>query len=128
MTGAIKLGTEITINGIPMRVQRINVNHNEILDSSAELQLLESVITDARHPSCKSTFTPLKEETMSTSSKIKELTLDEDTRLLRKYDIVNNQGDLTEEGTKVLFAHLFDENKAAIVDKLKALDKADEAA
>lgn len=65
---------------------------------------------------------------MKTSSRIKELALDEDTRLLRKYEVIDTENNLTEEGSEVLLSLLFEQNKAAVIEKLKALEKADEEA
>lgn len=59
---------------------------------------------------------------MSIVSKIKELALDADTKLLKKYNVIDEARELTEEGKEVLLQHLFEQNKDAIVAKLKEVD------
>lgn len=67
----------------------------------------------------ETTTTTKEEPEMSVSSKIKELSLNADDKLLREYGVVDDDGDLTCEGKRVLENLLFEENKAAIVAKLK---------
>lgn len=59
---------------------------------------------------------------MNVLAKIKELALDADTKLLKKYHIIDEARELTEEGKEVLLNHLFEQNKAAIVAKVKDVD------
>lgn len=64
---------------------------------------------------------------MSTVKKLKELAMSADDKLLRKYEVVNECGELTCEGKEVLMDVLFEQNKKAVVDQLKALDAEEKA-
>lgn len=65
----------------------------------------------------------LVEETgMSLVSKVKQLAKNKDTRLLEEYGVINGGGALTGEGQELLIEHLFEVNRADIVEKIKALD------
>lgn len=57
--------------------------------------------------------------------RVKDLALTDDERLLRKYNVVFEDGTLSSTGTDLLLATLFENNKQAIVDKLKAVEKAE---
>ena len=59
--------------------------------------------------------------------RIKNLTLSKDDKLLRKYGLIDECGDLTEDGDIALTDILFTENKdklVAIAEKLEVEDKA----
>lgn len=60
---------------------------------------------------------------MSTISKLKKLTLTKEERLLRKWDIHNDCGDLTEEGKEVLWTIVEAAHKEELVKKITELDK-----
>jgi hypothetical protein len=73
---------------------------------------------------CPFTTKTLKEEKkMSVVSKIKQLTLSKDDRLLRKYEIVSDCGDLTDDGQEVLWSILLETHKAELVKRVKELDE-----
>jgi hypothetical protein len=59
---------------------------------------------------------------MSTTTQLKELKLTDDERLLRKYNILDTEGNLTEEGARVTRDYAFTEHKTAILADLKTLD------
>lgn len=61
----------------------------------------------------------------SLAKKVKDLALSDDDRLLRKYNVVREDGTLTTEGMSVLLNVLFEENKTSIIEKLKALETAE---
>jgi hypothetical protein len=71
---------------------------------------------------------PKEEPEMSVSSKIKELSKDSDSKLLAKYGVTNDCGELTSEGKQVLWDMLFSEYKTAMVEKLKELEAAEKKA
>jgi hypothetical protein len=62
---------------------------------------------------------------MSLVKSIKELTLSTDDRLLRKYGVVTETGDLTETGESLLILKALETYKDAIVADLKALEAAE---
>src|ERR1039458_4940829 len=64
----------------------------------------------------------MSDSTENVAQKLELLGLDEPERLLRKYGILNEQGHLTDEGTKVLWRHLFKANKTAVVAELQKLE------
>lgn len=66
-----------------------------------------------------------EEKEMSTYQKLKDLTKGADQKLLEKYDILDSEGDLTEEGYRVTLAKLFENVKNDIVADLKKVDEAD---
>ena len=68
-----------------------------------------------------------KDDSMSVVSKIKSLTLSRGERLLRKYDLVSDCGDLTEEGREVLDSILLSEYKDKLIERVTELDKEEKA-
>ena len=64
---------------------------------------------------------------MSVVSKLKQLALSKEDRLLRQYDIVSDCGDLTEDGQEVLWGILLAANKAELVSRVKELDEEEKA-
>lgn len=65
-----------------------------------------------------------EEKQMSdTLTKLNNKKLDEDTRLLRKYGIVDKEGSITQEGHDVLTQMVFDQNKEKLVASLKDLEE-----
>lgn len=69
-----------------------------------------------------------EEENMTVVSKIRELSKDSDSKLLAKYGIISDCGELTSEAKQVLWDMLFEEKKEAIVAKLKELEAAEKKA
>ena len=67
-----------------------------------------------------------KENPMSLSTKLRKLTLNASDRLLQDQGIVTETGELTGEGEEFVTQVLFEENKALIVEKLKAIVAAEE--
>lgn len=59
----------------------------------------------------------------SISNKIKDLTLSPTDRKLRKHGLEDDCGNLTDEGQKVLLNHLWNNNKAVVVNQLKDIEK-----
>ena len=72
-------------------------------------------------------ITKLKENKMSVVEKIKQLSLSKGDRLLRKYELVDERGDLTDEGREVLDSILLAEYKDQLVAKVEELDKAEKS-
>jgi hypothetical protein len=64
-----------------------------------------------------------KEKKMSVVSKIKQLTLSKEDRLLRKYELVSDCGDVTDEGQEVLWSIILETHKAELVKRVKELDE-----
>lgn len=62
---------------------------------------------------------------MNVVKKLKALSLDKGDRLLRKYGIVSETGDLTTEGKEVLWNILLQEKKAELVAKVEELEAAE---
>jgi hypothetical protein len=62
---------------------------------------------------------------MNVVKKLKALSLDKGDRLLRKYGIVSETGDLTAEGKEVLWNILLQEKKTEIVSKVEELEAAE---
>lgn len=79
------------------------------------------------HPNCKSTinYDYEGENEMSTLQRLAALSLDDDTRLLRKYDIIDEENYVTQEGAKVLVQVVLEEYKEKVIEKLKKLDEED---
>lgn len=61
----------------------------------------------------------------SVINKLKELNLSPDEKLLQNYNIVDKQGNLTQEGKDLVANNSFNDQKTAIVTQLKALAKAE---
>lgn len=59
---------------------------------------------------------------MNVVKRIKNLGLSKEDKLLRKYQMVDQAGDLTADGKEAIWTLLFDANKAALVTKLKQLE------
>lgn len=59
--------------------------------------------------------------------RIKNLTVDADTKLLRKYDLEDDCGDLTSDGEEVLMAILHADNRDKLVAKAKEIQAEDKA-
>lgn len=68
-----------------------------------------------------------KEKKMSVVAKLKSLTLTKGERLLRKYDLVSDCGDLTDEGREVLDSILLTEYKDKLIERVTELDKEEKA-
>lgn len=64
---------------------------------------------------------------MSIVSRIRNLTQTKEEKLRQKYNIVNDCGDRTQEGTDVLLDILFEQNAGEIDSKLAEIDKEDKA-
>jgi hypothetical protein len=64
----------------------------------------------------------MSDSTGNVVEKLELLGLDEPERLLRRYNVVDETGQLTDEGQIVLIRHLFKANKTAIVAQLKQLE------
>lgn len=58
------------------------------------------------------------------AKRIKDLDLSEDDRLLRKYKVVYDNGEVTSTGQELLFQCLLDDYKETLVEQLKALEEA----
>lgn len=58
-------------------------------------------------------------------SKLKDLNLTEDDRLLRKYGLVDECNNLTDEGTEVLRNLLFEKYRTDVVAQLKQIETAE---
>ena len=72
-------------------------------------------------------ITKTRENKMSVVEKIKQLALPKGDRLLRKYELVDEAGDLTDEGREVLDGILLAEYKDQLVAKVEELDKAEKS-
>lgn len=68
-----------------------------------------------------------KESNMSIVNKVRELARSKDDKLLIKHDVINPEGPLTKYGQDLVLDYLFEQNKAAIVAKVEAVDKAEKA-
>lgn len=142
----IKPRTIVSLNGIEMEVTDFTIAYDKLQDADWKLSPftlyqpygevtgtinLRHLPPDLAHPKCKSTITPFtgkeSNDMTNTSQKIKELSLDEDTRLLRKHNVINTEGDITGNGVDVLIDLLLEENRDKVVAKLKALDAAEAA-
>lgn len=69
-----------------------------------------------------------EKDNMSTLSKLTELKLTPEKRLLKKYEIVDNNGNLTEEGRNVVLARIFEDKKDEITKDLKELEESEKKA
>lgn len=64
-----------------------------------------------------------KEATMSdVVSKVRNINLSPDVRLLKKYGVVNDAKELTEDGKALIWDLLFEQNRGAIVSSLETLE------
>jgi hypothetical protein len=64
-----------------------------------------------------------EESPQELSRKVVELDLESDERLLRKYNVVNLDGTLTETGRILLLNVIFEENREEVIEKLEELEK-----
>lgn len=64
---------------------------------------------------------------MNITKQLKDLTLSKGDRLLRKYELVDDCGDITEDGTEVLLQMLLEDYKEALIAKVTELDKEQKA-
>lgn len=55
--------------------------------------------------------------------RVRDAELSDSDKLLRKYGVLNRAGNLTESGKELLLDMLFDENEAAIVERLELIDQ-----
>jgi len=62
------------------------------------------------------------EKDMNLVEKVKNLKLSAADKLLRKHDVVDAEGDLTETGQELIWAKLLDKFKDELVADLKAVD------
>lgn len=69
---------------------------------------------------------PTEVKDMDTYNKLKNLELDDDTRILREFNIENSEGEITETGRSVLLHMLYSEKRKAIVAKLRDAKTYDE--
>ena len=67
-------------------------------------------------------LTKPKEEKMSLLTKLKKLTLPKDEKLLRKYGVVDEAGNLTDEGIDVVLDKIFETVRKDVVADLEKLD------
>lgn len=65
------------------------------------------------------------EKNMNLVDKVKNLKLSAADKLLRKHDVVDAEGDLTETGQELIWAKLLDAYKVDLVADLKAVDAAE---
>src|SRR5580765_1632135 len=77
------------------------------------------------HPNCRSTIVSNRGEGMNTLKRIANLDVDADTRLLRKYDIVDDEGFVTQEGARVLLQVVLSDYKEKLIERLKQLEDDD---
>lgn len=82
---------------------------------------------DMRYPDepCEAVCKDTGYDGNSLAKKVKDLSLTEDERLLRKYRVVHEDGTLSPTGIDLLLTTLFEENKQSLVEKLKAVEKAE---
>lgn len=64
---------------------------------------------------------------MNLVDKVKNLKLSAADKLLRKHDVVDAEGDLTETGQELIWAKLLDAYKEDLVADLKAVDAAEKS-
>jgi hypothetical protein len=62
---------------------------------------------------------------MNIVEKVKQLALNADDKLLRKYSVVDSEGDLTDEGIEILNTVLLEQFKSQIVEKIKAVEESE---
>lgn len=90
-------------------------------------QTVSTITTTGFYPFGTNQLTP-KEKPMSIVTKLKNLELTTDEKLLRKYGLKDSDGDWTDEATEVLDNMLLEERKADLIDKVKKLDAEEKAA
>lgn len=80
-----------------------------------------------RHEYYQNQITPMLmltgEKDMNLVEKVKNLKLSAADKLLRKHDVVDAEGDLTETGQELVWAKLLEQFKDELVSDLKAVDK-----
>jgi hypothetical protein len=68
-----------------------------------------------------------EKKSMNVVKRLKTLSLSKEDKLLRKYQIVDDTGDLTGNGKEALWNILLEDNKTALVEKLSELEKSEKA-
>lgn len=64
-----------------------------------------------------------EDKKMNIVKELKNLTLSSDDKLLRKYQLVDESGDLTAQGKEAIWQLLLKQNKDTLVEQLRELEK-----
>lgn len=78
--------------------------------------------TNTNTPTILQETNPKEVNTMDTATKLRDLKLSDDDKLLRKYQVIDNTGKLTSTGETITIQFLYELNKAKIVAELTKLD------